>query len=1168
MSLKDLKFTTADFYDKDVSSLPDRPSEAGITAAELKARFDQIPKMMLALGGFNDMVDELTGENGAGNIGAKSDSFEGETVAEQLENAAEKLNEKIEGVTVNGNVAPVENGKAKITIPTNVSELDNDSGYINAAEGAALSRDAVNYTPQTRSAAEQKQARENIGAASRAELLQDMDAFAEDILAGDTDTLERANEYTDNAVADLQPKEAGKGLSEANFTATEKTKLSGIEAGAQKNPTALPNPAALSFTGAASATYDGSEAVTIEIPNGGGSAEAVTYTEQNLTEAQRAQARENIGALGINDVPEVPENVLTYDAQSLTEAQKTQARTNIGAASRGDLSAEAEELAADIAAGDAATLSSAKLYADEKSTAALNAAQTHAAATFQPKESGKGLSQENYTTTEKNKLAGIETGAQKNPTDVVKYTAQTLTAAQQTQARANIDAPSSGEVADMIEEVEEGFAAADAQNLSAAKSYADTKSGEALSSAKSYAETKSSEALQAANDSAAATYQPKETGKGLSEANFTASEKTKLSGIQAGAQVNPTMLPNPFPIIFSGAVNAEYYGDEVLRVRIPTGEGGSGGSSDFASVDGEPYFYNGTEDKKLALEENIIRANGIIKQEILPEGYPYATNKLIVGESTLNAADNGGDLLEFTIPNVIHNPTEGKQYVVTWNGREYAVTAAAFSIPTVTTGPVGVTLGGSGYPFTLTFIYPRFVDTVGFSNIGGDSSGSSSVTFSVAAVEEFDYTPIGFNLLPDGYPGMTVEEGYILEECQPTYSEGMGAFVVTEGLYYVEVGKEYTVTWNGAEYNCVVQIITSAPEEFAHFIGLPAIGNFAVVGGENTGEPFAILCIPKDQIGNFGFAYGVIPLDGSTEITLSIKGETEVPVPISREFLPVGYPYFVPGGETVLEPMWAVNELDFSIPLKENYSYIVTWGGVDYECKAFATFIEIDGVPIKMVGIGNGKVHGEIITEEPFEIVTIGGNVNGTVVYFDTAAMFSIKTGDSYLPIDERYISGNARSNLVNGNARGSLKTRNAAEDEEGGDAYTIGNYAIALGENAKAASHSSIAIGTDTRTSDNGSDDIAIGLGVVTTSISGAMALGKYNKGPESAYYQFAVGNGTDDDNRHTAIGISAHMSTTTIDLYGNVWIYEGSLRLKSPSGKWFKITVSDTGALSAIAI
>jgi hypothetical protein len=139
--------------------------------------------------------------------------------------------------------------------------------------------------------------------------------------------------------------------------------------------------------------------------------------------------------------------------------------------------------------------------------------------------------------------------------------------------------------------------------------------------------------------------------------------------------------------------------------------------------------------------------------------------------------------------------------------------------------------------------------------------------------------------LPEGYPYKTVEEGYILEECQPMFSTQMGAFVVNESLHYVEVGKEYTVTWNGTEYNCVVKIITNAPPQYAHFIGLPAIGNFAVVGGENTGEPFAILCAPEELVATYGFAYGVIPLDGSTEITLSIKGGIPIYHPISEKYL-------------------------------------------------------------------------------------------------------------------------------------------------------------------------------------------------------------------------------------------------------------------------------------------
>jgi|GEM_PF-7016081 len=65
-----LKFQNADFTDQDVASLPDVPSEAGYTAAQLKARFDNIGKTMVALGKHNDLVDALTAKTAAAGIGA------------------------------------------------------------------------------------------------------------------------------------------------------------------------------------------------------------------------------------------------------------------------------------------------------------------------------------------------------------------------------------------------------------------------------------------------------------------------------------------------------------------------------------------------------------------------------------------------------------------------------------------------------------------------------------------------------------------------------------------------------------------------------------------------------------------------------------------------------------------------------------------------------------------------------------------------------------------------------------------------------------------------------------------------------------------------------------------------------------------------------------------
>ena len=64
-----LKFQSADFTGQDIAGLPDVPSEAGFTAAQLKARFDNIGKALIALGKHNDLVDALSSAYGAAGIG-------------------------------------------------------------------------------------------------------------------------------------------------------------------------------------------------------------------------------------------------------------------------------------------------------------------------------------------------------------------------------------------------------------------------------------------------------------------------------------------------------------------------------------------------------------------------------------------------------------------------------------------------------------------------------------------------------------------------------------------------------------------------------------------------------------------------------------------------------------------------------------------------------------------------------------------------------------------------------------------------------------------------------------------------------------------------------------------------------------------------------------------
>jgi len=81
MSFQDLKFTEEQLAGRDIASLPDRPGDAGMTAADLKARFDQIPKIMLALGNFNSLIDALLSADAAGEIGAYVEGLDSSTVS-------------------------------------------------------------------------------------------------------------------------------------------------------------------------------------------------------------------------------------------------------------------------------------------------------------------------------------------------------------------------------------------------------------------------------------------------------------------------------------------------------------------------------------------------------------------------------------------------------------------------------------------------------------------------------------------------------------------------------------------------------------------------------------------------------------------------------------------------------------------------------------------------------------------------------------------------------------------------------------------------------------------------------------------------------------------------------------------------------------------------------
>lgn len=69
MGIDDYKVKSEDFNNKDIMGLPDRPSEAGFSAEQLKARFDAGAKQVVAPN-LNALIDALLSTEGAANIGA------------------------------------------------------------------------------------------------------------------------------------------------------------------------------------------------------------------------------------------------------------------------------------------------------------------------------------------------------------------------------------------------------------------------------------------------------------------------------------------------------------------------------------------------------------------------------------------------------------------------------------------------------------------------------------------------------------------------------------------------------------------------------------------------------------------------------------------------------------------------------------------------------------------------------------------------------------------------------------------------------------------------------------------------------------------------------------------------------------------------------------------
>ena len=142
------------------------------------------------------------------------------------------------------------------------------------------------------------------------------------------------------------------------------------------------------------------------------------------------------------------------------------------------------------------------------------------------KESGKGLSSNDYTSNEKTKLAGVAAGAQVNVLEGIQRNGATVTV---TNKIANISVPT--KTSDLTND--SGYiTGADVPEGAAASTTIPSMDGTA---------TVGTETAFARGDHvhpSDTSKVDKVAGKGLSTEDYTSAEKTKLSGIAEGAQVN------------------------------------------------------------------------------------------------------------------------------------------------------------------------------------------------------------------------------------------------------------------------------------------------------------------------------------------------------------------------------------------------------------------------------------------------------------------------------------------------------------------------------------------------------------------------------------------------------------------------------------------------------
>ena len=355
----------------------------------------------------------------------------------------------------------------------------------------------------------------------------------------------------------------------------------------------------------------------------------------------------------------------------------------------------------------------------------------------------------------------------------------------------------------------------------------------------------------------------------------------------------------------------------------------------FVKKDGKTYAYDGSA--RLTVEipsagsglpepegphmQLVTDSDGNWTQE---ERLAYKTTAIeeVLQETTVS----GEAHQEWPIESFVTKPVVGGKYTVTWNGVDYECTGTAQEMD----GIVFTMLYAEG-ACGIIVMPDEYAETAGVHAIVQPEDDSTTATLKIVGEVETARKMVAVEYLgtPNGdmkhkqlvtdATGVTAWEDRLaytyvattdnLPFQMLTVDADMGAAVLPEPLGLI-AGGSYEVWYSGTIYERTALAFVDG-DTTAVFIGNPAF-----MGGDDNGDPFAVM-----EVGGDDPLSAFVSLEGKESFTASITGPKEMAKQVDKKYLPnynvkplevsvgnVGGGYAVTNGVTLDELMGAVNE--------------------------------------------------------------------------------------------------------------------------------------------------------------------------------------------------------------------------------------------------------------------